>query len=290
MDLSFTKCQFPDDYLPYAVSSSNDRRTFSPIIDDNLFNKKRSNSFDVIGFVNTNNNNTGRYHQRSASDFQPSEEEVKHRVEVNDWQLNEYNEECCSSVSTVKKQQRQPTMEIVVSKLNVCHDDDQLGFNDRKIANETPLTSTATATSSSSIVLDNNNHNDNQPKRSALFFTYPFYSPFRSSSSFNDQSTTGSGLGKSSSKNYRHGLIKSFGCCVLMLFVVLILLSLSIVLGFSLYLAIVTNLFTETTFAYSLNGNFKIISGDNFTIKLINQTSAEFLKKSSRYEKIVSKY
>lgn len=287
MDLSFTKCQFPDDYLPYAVSSNNERRTFSTIVDNNLFNKKRSNSFDVIGSVNTNSNNTGRYHQRSASDFQPPEEEVKHGIEVNDWQLNEYDEECCFNVS--KKQQQQPTMEIVVSKLNVCHDDDQLGFNDRKISNETPLTSTATATSSSSIVLNDNNHNDNYPKRSALFFTYPFYSPFRSSSSFNDHSTTGSGLDKSL-KKHRQGLIKSFGCCVLMIFVVLILLSLSIVLGFSLYLAIVTNLFTETTFAYSLNGNFKIISGDNFTIKLINQTSVEFLQKSSRYEKIVSKF
>lgn len=81
---------------------------------------------------------------------------------------------------------------------------------------------------------------------------------------------------------------KSCGCCVLIILGVLILITLSLVLGFSLYLAIVTNLIAKSSFVYSISGNFKVTSGDSFTLRLLNQTSPEFVKRAARYETIVS--
>lgn len=81
---------------------------------------------------------------------------------------------------------------------------------------------------------------------------------------------------------------KSCGCCILIILGILILVTLSVVLGFSLYLAIVTNFLSKTSFVYSISGNFKVNSGDTFTIRLLNQTSQDFIKKSTRYNSIVS--
>lgn len=83
-------------------------------------------------------------------------------------------------------------------------------------------------------------------------------------------------------------LAKSCGCCVLMLIATLVLVSLSLVVGFSLYLTVVTNFLSKTPLVYSISGNFKVTSGDNFSMRLLNQTSEEYIRKSTRYESIVS--
>ena len=68
----------------------------------------------------------------------------------------------------------------------------------------------------------------------------------------------------------------------------LVVVSLSLVVGFSLYLTVMTNFMSKTPLVYSISGNFKVISGDNFNMRLLNQTSEEYIQKSFRYENIVS--
>lgn len=109
--------------------------------------------------------------------------------------------------------------------------------------------------------------------------------------------------------------LKSCGCCLLVLFAVLLLVGLSLLVGFSLYLAVATNfLSTSSTssfsafspffsssssasgggrgssLVYSVSGNFKVVGGDDFTLRLLNQTSIEYVRKATRYEGMVSVY
>ena len=65
-----------------------------------------------------------------------------------------------------------------------------------------------------------------------------------------------------------------------------IISALATVVGFSVYLAMLTNLHRSAQF--TVNGSFKVESGDNFNIKLLNTTSAEFVRKANKYETIVS--
>jgi len=53
-------------------------------------------------------------------------------------------------------------------------------------------------------------------------------------------------------------------------------------------LAVVTNFLTKTPLIYAISGNFKVVSGDNFSIRLLNKTSEDYVRKSARYESLVS--
>ncbi|XP_075585755.1 uncharacterized protein LOC124495271 isoform X3 [Dermatophagoides farinae] len=151
------------------------------------------------------------------------------------------------------------------------------------------VTSSMTSSSSSSTCTstmidadhDHYGQQSNDHRRRTFIWTYPFIG----NGHYRPSWSCGHAHDSQSSKSY--GLIRSCGCCLLIVLVAIILLSLSIVLGFSLYLAIVTNLLTEQTFAYGMSGNFRIVSGDSFTIRLLNQTSSEFRRKATRYERIM---
>lgn len=220
LDLSFTKCRFPNDYLPYV---SNGNNTIKDLM------KKRSHSIDIVGsFVQ-----------------------------------DEHGESKSMTKTKHLDHSSQPRLESTFSM--------------------TSSSSSSSSTCPSTMFDADHDHHrqqNNDHRRRAFMWSYPFIPNYRPSWSCDHAH------GSQSSKSY--GLIRSCGCCLLIVLVAIILLSLSIVLGFSLYLAIVTNFLTEQTFAYGMSGNFRIVSGDSFTIRLLNQTSSEFCTKATRYERIVS--
>ncbi|KAF7494464.1 Serine protease nudel [Sarcoptes scabiei] len=114
----------------------------------------------------------------------------------------------------------------------------------------------------------------------------PDCSSSSSSSSFFSSSTSSSLSSPSipsSSSVTKVGLIKSCGKFLLFVLIAITLISLSLVLGFSLYMIIVTNFLTETSNIYSLMGNFRITQGDDFNRVLLNESSIEFHQKAERY-------
>lgn len=103
-------------------------------------------------------------------------------------------------------------------------------------------------------------------------------------------------------------MLKSCGCCLLALFALFLLVALSLVVGFSLYLAVATNFLSTSSSSssssssllsstsnrspliYSVGGSFKVLSGDVFTLRLLNQSSPEYVRKATRYEGMVSAF
>ncbi|XP_054156516.1 uncharacterized protein LOC128954924 isoform X2 [Oppia nitens] len=77
----------------------------------------------------------------------------------------------------------------------------------------------------------------------------------------------------------------SCGCCWLTMLALVIISALATIVGFSIYLAMITNLHKSSQFL--VNGSFKVDSGDNFNQKLINTSSLEFIKKANKYETII---
>ena len=78
----------------------------------------------------------------------------------------------------------------------------------------------------------------------------------------------------------------SCGCCALTLLAMVIISALATVVGFSIYLAMITNLHKSSQLI--LNGSLKVQSGDDFNMKLLNTSSPEFIRKANKYETIVS--
>lgn len=56
--------------------------------------------------------------------------------------------------------------------------------------------------------------------------------------------------------------------------------------GVSIYLGMLTSMHKSQLL--SVSGRFRVTSGDDFTIKLLNTSSAEYASKVAKYETIVS--
>lgn len=80
----------------------------------------------------------------------------------------------------------------------------------------------------------------------------------------------------------------SCGCCALTILALVIISALATVVGFSIYLAMITNLHKSSPL--TITGTMKVESGDDFHMKLINSSSPEFMRKANKYETIVSLY
>lgn len=136
-------------------------------------------------------------------------------------------------------------------------------------------------------------YHDTYNTRPALANTLPYStSPTSSSScltSTHPMAQVG-GLNHHSGSVQRGKMAKSVCCCLLVLMVTIFIISLSIVIGFSLYLTVATSFFNNNSesLVYKITGNFKVTSGDYFTLRLLNRTSDDFVRRTTRYNSIVS--
>ena len=249
MDLSFTKCNFPDDYLPYAGGGG----------------KKRHDS----------HSNDLNYRHSTYDNFVFGLNEDDYTHNNNGSRVSEFNEPYFRYPETnVSKQPSTFGTSYTFNSLERGRRDGIFTSNLVSVYNEHP-----------------NQRQQSQPsyhRSSNSTMTLPLALPCSSSTTSSSCLTTHH-LHPNSNTNRNRKWFKSFGCCILILVATLVLIILSLVVGFSLYLAIVTNFMSKSSsLIYSISGNFKVVSGDTFTIRLLNQSSDDYVRKTTRYDEIVS--
>lgn len=283
LDLSFTKCSFPNDYLPYvgASRSRRDNHHTSELI------LPRSNSIDLD--FQSNRSRGGAEHDFGFAHATVMSTPQRRRASLYTTTMPNFRElggdqRLEEATSAAAKAPSASTLFTTpLSWYNTI---------DRE-PSKPILTPTLTGTF----------YHDTYNTRPALANTLPYSTSPTSSSSCltsNHPMTQGGGGGGalishhqrsvSGGRGGRSKMAKSACCCLFILMVAIFIVSLSIVIGFSLYLTVVTSFFNNggESLVYKITGNFKVSSGDHFTLRLLNRTSDDFVRRATRYNSIVS--